>query len=418
MTQVVADAERRNELPPLGMTPADIPATPPRMSDLMAAFALSRLAQALEYGVMLSEPWLPQDTSSPWWTRDPPEDPEYLPEWRVRFCRAIYRTLTVGAALAGSYNEPMFRAPVELGLDKALEMGKLSKTQFDFFQQFAVCREKYNAEADNAVFGPIARWLLADILSNDEARHAMARRFEDGFGRAGYCQSRNGDCPAALATGGTHSDAHLVAWEVMQLLWIQDWIHNSLLRPGSMEYPLHGYPTEDGRYRATEEPPDREVTAAVVLFGVSNTEHISIPEVFTPEDTPVLFAYVNDAPGIKSAQYVLEDGHDAVGRSVQVFFDQIHEHSQRPDGAPRTWDVEGQLRLKFFGYFFRRYLGLQLLSSDDYYTPTLSHEFLRCLTLFSHDDRPRRKAYTHGQGFMTCDFLDGTEMLMKAEVPS
>ncbi len=405
MTQVVADAERRGQLPPLSM------------SDLMAAFALSRLAEALEHRIMSLDRWLPDDRPYTALMHYPPEAPEYLPEWRVRFCRAIYRTLTVGAALVGAYNEPMFRAPRDLGLDKAQEETvALSEAQFEFLRKFAVCRKEYDAEADEAVFGSIARWLLRDILSNDEAKAAMAKRFTEGFGRAKYCQSRNGDCPVALLDGGTHSDAHLVAWEVMQLLWLQNNIHEALCRPGSLGYPEDECPTNDGRSRATAQPPGREVTAAVVLFGIFNTDHISMPEVFTRQDVPVLFAHVNDGPAGESTAYLMEDGNDGVGRSAQVFFWRMYRRSQLLDDPPLTREIGDQRRLKFFQYYFRRHLGLRFLPCGDELSATDPADFLTCLTLFSHDDIHRRTAYTHGTDFMSCDFLDGTEMLIKPEV--
>ncbi|KAK3898849.1 hypothetical protein C8A05DRAFT_37555, partial [Staphylotrichum tortipilum] len=116
MTQLVADAELRSELPPLRVTPADLPASDaatPTIAELMAAFALSQFAEALEYRIMSSRPNLPFDrTTILVWYQSPPDDPENMPGFCLRIRRAIHRLLILGAASAGAYNEPIVTARI------------------------------------------------------------------------------------------------------------------------------------------------------------------------------------------------------------------------------------------------------------------------------------------------------------------
>ncbi|KAL2129219.1 hypothetical protein VTI74DRAFT_8065 [Chaetomium olivicolor] len=146
MIQVVMDTERRRELPPLAMSPADLPDNPPSISELMDAYALSRLVIALEWKFLVRghnwPKWRQADHC--WWEEDhSPEHEDDMPELDRRMRRARYRALVIGAALAGVYNEPMFKArevTPDLELDKVEETGELSEEQFEFLQQFAVCR--------------------------------------------------------------------------------------------------------------------------------------------------------------------------------------------------------------------------------------------------------------------------------------
>ena len=109
----------------------------------------------------------------------------------------------------------------------------------------------------------------------------MAKRFREGSGRAQYCQSRNGDCPAALVEGGTHSDAHLVIWELMQVFWVRDHIDNRVLSPRrdpEVYRSMRSSPKEGGFYG--EDGPGRDITASAVLLGVFDVDQIRTPRPF------------------------------------------------------------------------------------------------------------------------------------------
>ncbi len=99
-----------------------------------------------------------------------------------------------------------------------------------FLLQFAVCDLDATIEAQDAVFGPVAQWLLQSILSDKEARRAMADRFEQRRSRAGYCLSLEeyeGEelrYYVGLSTDGrsaySYSDVHFVVWELMKMFWL------------------------------------------------------------------------------------------------------------------------------------------------------------------------------------------------------
>lgn len=133
-----------------------------------------------------------------------PEEPARMAEWYARFDRTVYRVLTLGAALAGAYQEPMFRARDHPDTDiatlgkRVLEHQRSESWEKDlaFLMQFAVCDLAAPLEAQEAIFGPVGDWLLENILSDREPRKAMAERFERGCGRAEFCLSQGpGNCP-------------------------------------------------------------------------------------------------------------------------------------------------------------------------------------------------------------------------------
>ncbi len=351
-----------------------------------------------------------------WYHEAYPEPVERMPEFSTRIQKAIYRALIIGAALAGVYNEPIFRAKTAapgLGLSKGKGAWWLCEEQLKFLQQFAVCRVDCNAEADDAAFGRIGRWLLGNILSDDEAKMAMARRFQEGSGRARYCQSRNGDspCPAALVDGGTHSDAHLVVWEVMQVLWVQNRIQREVRRPPSLD-PIPPTSFADDADLKEEEV---HTSALTVLPGIFNTFRIRVSWAWYPYYLPrKIRASLGNTPTEEEARYFQEDSTLAIGRSAAAFFNRIQKHSKRST-AVSSDTCSSQLSIKFFRYFLQRYLDLQLQRGRFESSPYPGYTYFSfCINLLMHDDVPGRQPYQHGADLSSAGFLDGTELLAKA----
>jgi len=110
MTQLVVDAERRGELPPTRISPDQLrQCQQPALSELRAAFGLYRLSRDIAECVSHQDLTYPGDRPfSP--LGFSPEDPARMPEWRARISQAVFRLLIVGAALAGVYQEPLFKA--------------------------------------------------------------------------------------------------------------------------------------------------------------------------------------------------------------------------------------------------------------------------------------------------------------------
>lgn len=413
MTELVAEAERRNELPPIGLAPGNFSSNfqAPTIPEMEAAVTLSLLAEGLTYTFLQMTqsrpPGMPYDFDAHW-SEQLPEEENRMPEFYARVHKAIYNVFIAGAALAGAYNEPMFKAAAEpgMGLDASKRPKTLSGEQVQFLHQFAVCNMEATPEAEEAMFAPFGDWLFANIMEDKEARDAMAKRFEEGYGRALYCQSIV-DCPVGEVEGGSHSDAHLVAWEVMQMLWAHNHIHESLARIASSD----GWPGQDSMDKGR-----KSLTARAVVLGTFNVEETSVLEYWTAEDYPALRTRLPYVAEEERRWYNLDGAVHCWGKSVALYFRWLRGFSGQPN-----WTRAGpvpHLALKFFEYFLRRHLGLRFISGAFYSFQDLHYdEFLRHLTIFSCDDVPGREDAGKVINLEEAGFLDGTELLTTLESP-
>jgi hypothetical protein len=307
--------------------------------------------------------------------------------------KAIYRVLIAGARLAGAYNEPIFAAKSQPDLE--LTPGefptRLSEKQLKFLKGFTVCDMDATPEAKGAVFGPLGAWLLETILSDKEGREAMDKRFREGYGRARYCRNNFPDCPVRPVDGNSHADSHFVVWEVMQIVWALEHIHEIVFRGETL---FRGAGTG-------------ATSALAVFFSVFHAEKVDQHRNYF--DEPVPEARLACVPQEETTVYCLENARVARGKSVAVFFSQLHGLSGRPEVWAPTPD--GPLTLKFFTYFLRRYLGLRVL-------PRHYAEFLQCIGVFSNDGGHGRKPYCGGGQAITqktADFLDGSEIVTRVD---
>jgi hypothetical protein len=421
MTELVADAERRRELPPMRFDPGKLSAghRKPDFAELQAVYALSRVATGIELTLrFVRSATQPRDRRE----GEPPEEPQRIPEWRTREHKAIYRVLVAGAALAGAYNEPMFKAQSEPGLgDFDFRRGlntrvyTPSPVALRFFEQFAVCNMNATPETEEAAFGPLASWLLETIMSDQEARKAMAARFENGRERAWRCHHNRPNCPVSNFSGGDHSDAHLVVWEVMQMVWMLHFITVFTTRPRLI---FVSSPQADNRYfKALESD-----TALAVFFGVFHAERVtSLDDSDPPRDIPSLSADLAYIPVEEGIRYSPWNDLPASGTSAAIVLRWIRCCSGQSNWNCGTETASGggpvaHLELKFFEYFLRRHLQLGFLSEA--FEPSNSQgydTFCIRLTIFPHDDVPGRMAYRDNARMSSADFLDGTEVLTRSE---
>ncbi len=302
MTQLVVDAERRGELPPTRISPCKLQQQrqQPTLSELRAAFGLYRLSRAFATSIYPhDEPLLPLS----WW--DPPEHPDRIAEWIACVSHAMFRLLILGAALAGAYKEPLLKAlehpdpEVKALLQRVPQhysdadwrgVESLGQKEMAFLLQFAVCDLGATLEAQDAVFGPIAEWLLDSILSDKESRQAMADRFERGYGRAEFCLSRDeddGPCPARLLPDGrgSHSDAHLVVWELMKMFWLAEEVRPHGLQGSKLDRRAPRSPSTHNGGLANENNRDPVESVVAVFFGMFRAEETLLPTP-TPTDGP------------------------------------------------------------------------------------------------------------------------------------
>ena len=378
MTQLVVDAERRGELPPTRISPDQLQQQhlQPTLSELKAAFSFHRLSRAIARRFCHDDMKYPEDRrlAPRSLGRDlQPEDPDHMPEWNADVSHAVFRLLIVGAALAGAYNEPLLKAlehpdpeikalprrvPRDYSQHNWRRKENLSQKEMTFLLQFAVCDLDATLEAQDVVFGPIAEWLLGSILSDKESRQAMADRFRLGYGRAEFCLSQDKDeeqepCPLSLLPDGcsSHSDAHLVVWELMKMFWLVERIRPYGLQGSVLDRrrPRPPSPRDDvGAPNNKRGPLD---SAVAIFFGM-----------FRAEETLLATTWLTTYPAVlETKEEDMGDGKLPRSMSVAVFFDCIFNHSGRPNHFDHREPV-APLELKFFEYFLQRHLGLCLSS--------------------------------------------------------
>jgi len=438
------------ELPPLGISPRALQQQQqplPTISELRAALNLHRLSRAIAKCMCHDDLKYPQDRPG----RSPPEDPARMPEWTARVSLAMFRLLTVGAALAGAYKEPLLRAlehpdpdiqalaqRVPADYTRASPKGESGLGQKDmaFLLQFAVCDLEVTLEAQDAVFGPVADWLLDAILSDRDARREMEDRFEKGYGRAGYCRLREvvaeeGEyepCPLKIVAEGrgdtSHADAHLVVWELMKMFWLVDLVRPYSLSGGNLDRraarPLSGQDVGAAPYG------DRELQSAVVVFfGMFQAEEVLLPARLTDYPLRLLTAYPampETRSGREDAEEEEKERTGSGGKlpksmSVAVFFNALFNLSGRLNHIGIYHPV-APLELKFFEYFLQRQLGICLdgnvfrEDTPDFMSWTYQ-EFTETIGIFSHDDVENRDSYDTWRNLVEADFLDGSEILTK-----
>ncbi|KAK4237087.1 hypothetical protein C8A03DRAFT_45014 [Achaetomium macrosporum] len=442
MTRLVVDAARKGELPPTRISPRQLQhSKQPNIPELKAAFALHRFTRAFCERVYYRQP----ESEAEWLQLGGyPEEPARMPEWTANVSRTVLKVLVIGAALAGAYNEALFQAmnhpDPEIGafLKRArrgfdLPDGVEKQKVLEFLLPFAVCDLQASLEADDAVFGPLAEWLLHDIFADRESRASMEDRFKKGYGRAGYCRSRVGDCPVHLADGsGSHSDAHLVVWEVMKMLWVVEhirprgmaerWSYEVIDRSETYEWS----PTAARREIETASESEGPLaSAAAVFFGMFKAEEVMLPACLDD-------FYGWDVLKVRLALHSTEkecsgdETRPLQGFSVTDLFHWILTYSGRPKRIEEDRHV-APLDLKFFEYFLRRFLGLGFRPSwtsgqPIHYAyifgpggPNAASRydiFASHMKIFSHDDIENRRSY-HAKEPAAGDFLDGFEFLRK-----
>ncbi|KLU83285.1 hypothetical protein MAPG_02349 [Magnaporthiopsis poae ATCC 64411] len=234
LTNLVVEAETKDELPPVAVSPSLFGSRRrgPTLEELKAAAALRRVCRGLAVGLTFERALgFNFETDA---RASGPEDRARMRRFETRVIKAFLKLFICGAALAGAYNEPLFRArssgdpELERLVDSPGDYRDLSGRQLEFLERSAVCNMQATAEAEEAVFGPLGDWLLSSILSDSEARAEMVKRFELGSDRASYCQqqSRWSPCRVKLVADESvsHPDAHLVVWEVMKMIWTYEYL--------------------------------------------------------------------------------------------------------------------------------------------------------------------------------------------------
>ncbi|KAH8908133.1 hypothetical protein BR93DRAFT_977960 [Coniochaeta sp. PMI_546] len=430
VTQLVVDAEARGDRPPTEVPLHDLSGHRPTAADLPLVRKLHHLARVLEVAFCHHDGYWPIDLGrGP--PKTPPEEPEdRMAEWTERLHKAIYRTLIAGAALAGVYAEPLTRAEDE-GVDTewpSEQRGEFKDSrQLAFLEKFAPYNIASGLEEEEALYGPVAAWILQSILADDVGRAAMAKRFGLGLGRAEICQTRE-DCPVKLAFDGagegngdgrSDSDAHFVVWQIIQMAWVLQHIEQTVCRRTQ-------YGTESQRPLKLNESSLCRVP--VVFLGIFQPEIVTVPEQIDQGESPSIRADSTDA----AARLRRADDQTICYQpncypqelTVRVLLENVYWHTRQPNHI--VGDVEDRpnaeapvppLHFKFFEYFLRRYLGLRFELDAWSVEPEADNWelFASNFGLFAHDDVEGRESYAATGSFQVADFTDGSEILVSAE---
>ncbi|KAK3688685.1 hypothetical protein B0T22DRAFT_512366 [Podospora appendiculata] len=276
-TALVKKAEARRELPPKNMDLASLSSTArrPRWSELHRVYALHRLGRAVQAAILHD---IRSRATTPGEIYMHGKCPERIPEWGARVRKALYRLLIAGAALAGAYHEPLYACTEDPDLHvQNLRWADMPDqlrfpSQLEFYRKFAVTNTQATTEALDPSFASPADWLVKNTLADEDLRAAHAARFKDGTGRALCCNNVTGSkpCPlgpplpsAAVTTKMSHSDTHLVVWQVMQMLWLLDRLDNLLLPPPRAPRPDQSASTSN---LAWANPPDLDLGPPIYVF--------------------------------------------------------------------------------------------------------------------------------------------------------
>lgn len=372
----------------------------PNASELLAVRQLQHYVDALTLYVANGHFRYPSDL--PQLVR--PELPDRMVEWKVGVQRPIYRALIITTALVGPYSEPLFEAHKShdfvLKTASLKNAKKLEHQVLEFLHGFPIYKLRPSQDEENGVFRFLAEWVFEQILADAESRKAMAVRFDKGFGRAMECRLR-GDCPLKIPDGkNTHSDAHLVALEIMRVFWMCENI-NGAVRGKIMR------DSSDAKLRRI---------GPVCLFGTFDLRVVNYTEAQdSGHSRPQFISSV--WPGVQENNYKI---------NMYSILRWIQAESGEPNHLESNSAPTTPLRLKFFDYFLREYLGAAFFDGLFYEDPGAEinddlETFLQCATLFSLDDvvgreRKADDSPVYDSGYLRgAGMLDGSEVLVSAD---
>ncbi len=287
---------------PKGISPANLQGPEqPSLAELKAAFNLHRLSRALAEAFCQRDVPYPSDMvhlhvdMSQQTHRLAPEPPGRIKEWWLRVSQAVFRVLIVGAALAGTYWEPIPAAGAHHDPEIRALVARYENwgpKTFEFLLSFAAYDLEAPLEAQDALFARSPNGCL-EISWRPAGRDAMAARFEKGVGRArlrpdGEPEGR--PCPLTTVldvSGSSHTppDAHFVVWELMKMWWVIEQLRpwdppepaavsreeRWFSQPAVVSGPFPSPPVLSSSPTSSEPPPP---LAVAVLFGVWRAENI------------------------------------------------------------------------------------------------------------------------------------------------
>lgn len=267
---------------------------------------------------------------------------------------------------------------------------------------------------DHDVFRCFGDWLFQDILSDAASRAAIGETFCLNHGRAHRCQERRqfkpddpddeltrarAQCPIQADEGLSHADAHLLALELIRLLWACGHM--------AEQRPFHGHL-----------PPQ---------FMGGTCGPIFLWDAFAPM---LVFSEESPASAAEDSSwcrlYLKRLGAEAQpGSEVSAMYPRAlletadWTDDRRKELFANDFIFMPPTKYKFFVYFLRRHL--RAAFERDFFKPERGHRllndfeaFLNTLRIFAHDDGEDADPYYSSSlgNFESVKFLDGTDVLL------
>lgn len=377
----------------------------PHSGELKEVLRLGHLANILELQSKYDEPVTMFD--------DEPETPEQRRAWREALHRAFYRSFIGAASLSNVYMEPIRNTQV----GPALDPQKPRQYAALVAQRSAAYNPRLRPQQDHEVFGSFGDWLFQDILSDTSSRAAMEETFRLNQGRAYGCRERSQlepgheddeltrarrGCPIQAGEGLSHADAHLLALELLRLLW------------------TCGCMAEQRPFRGLSPPRLMGGTCGPIFLW-----NVFEPVLVAFEESPVS-TREGSAP---CCLYLREPDEAQPSDEEPVMYPQaLLEIVDQDDDRRRELAAEfvftPPTRYKFFVYFLHRHLRAAFeraffepeegqVAGDNF------NSFLGFLRIFARDDSEDAISYyPEPMGDFGCaQFLDGTDVLLPWEPP-
>ncbi|KAJ6780119.1 hypothetical protein PWT90_03832 [Aphanocladium album] len=339
-----------------------------------------------------------------------PEKPERMAEWQARVSKAIYRSLIIGASLAGYYTQPFFEASTE---GSATEISGESVS--DILCKFTVYNCASDPSNEERVFGKLGEWLVEGIMSEEQERADFEDRFAKNYGRGDYCgptEERLEECVLQLSNitsplKMSHADAHLVVWKLAQVLFVCENLSRLIKWPSSQSHAS----SPEGVAEVCDCEQNRTLLA--VIFNIFQAEEVCFPKTLSWAERPIIAVHSSNVPEADTWTKL----QSPYGDCAETLWRLQHECPYIVDDDELGQGRVPCFEIKWFEFCVRHYFKLGfdpgVFHLHDAHDPY--ENFIRSITIFAADDlEGRSSSRPDQQDVVGCEYiLNGAELLVK-----
>ena len=426
---MVEAVQKSGKFPPAGIQPADLDSQSrkPDLVEFQEVVDLNYLVQCVEVKYCHHDvpEYFPYFSANGRWPFDrtpcppeaPPEDPEGMEVWKLRFHKAVYTTLLLGALLAGAYHKPFLDAEddgqgggpemaaaesqalfqrrkkflrkiLRFQNDYTVRGFELWATDIEYLRHFPAYDFNGSVEKKEEAFGTVASWLvvstLTDLRRSSPRLTRCASRSIQGHRRyLSHAQATRGDQPFTFSdhVEGTEAEAENVLWLIMQIIHIFEFLQLCFVNHDGREGFSRGEESAEALSMRA-----KKRTVIVVLFGIFQVEEITLPDRIEDAVEYSLLA----RPISPSALPGQDEGRHILRPIPSLDFPLIWETLYLWSGIPNH---DGDFPtppppLQFFTFLLQKYFNLRFtpemwdVSDRDFYQAY--REFKARATLFSN----------------------------------